>query len=669
MAKQRDESPPRVSARGSRRRRPGSRIRPILSALAIVAVLVVAFLYALLRPAGETPNPRVARVEQSSLPVRAADDLPLPPTDYVGSQTCAQCHADVAERYASHPMANALTTVADASPIERYADDPQFEAEGAHYRVEKRGDRVFHTEYLANQAGNVVCEQEVEVHYAVGSGAKARSYLIDRGGLLFESPISWYIENERWDLSPGYHKNPRQRFNRRVSDGCVQCHAGHVVPVDGGNSNRFHPQTFGELSIGCERCHGPGKKHVALFESLDSGVDVDVSDPLIVNPTSLQPRLRDSVCYQCHMEGKRRILRKGKTFHDFRPGMATEDVWTVFVSQTPFESDGSARFTSQVEQMRSSACFKGTGGEMTCITCHDPHYSPKPAERVAFYRERCNSCHSEQGCSVSEEVRHAAPAFNSCMHCHMPMLSSSDIPHTSQSDHRVLRNPHEERTADRATRRGTPWGIFDDSDQRMPEPEVRRARALALYEQGFEELDPQLVAQSAAALEAIAADNRDDARVLRSLGIVYAKTNSPSKAARYFAAALQADPDDETSLMNLGLMAFRRRDYATGMQCYERLFNLNPYDGPSHGPYAEMLAAGGNLQKAIAAANRGLELDPTVRPMRSALSRLYDSVGEAEKSRYHKRLAEEIQAQLMPSDQRQDARRRRKVEENRDSAP
>ena len=229
-------------------------------------------------------------------------------------------------------MANTLASVADASPIEVIEDDStEFEAQGCRYRVERLGDRMIHTEFMTDAAGKLVYEQSVEVQYAVGSGVTARTYLIDRGGIMFESPITWYTEKRIWDLSPGYHENPRQRFNRRITDGCIQCHAGHAAPIGDGTSNRFEDPPFLELGIGCERCHGPGKRHVEKFEADDWNADHETAeDMLIVNPARLDRRLEESVCYQCHMGGKRRILRQGKSFHDFRPGMATEDVWTVF---------------------------------------------------------------------------------------------------------------------------------------------------------------------------------------------------------------------------------------------------------------------------------------------------------------------------------------------------
>ena len=120
-------------------------------------------------------------------------------------------------------------------------------------------NRVLHHEILANTTGDVLYDQAVEVHYTMGSGAKARSYLIDRGGLLFMSPISWFAARDGWDLSPGYDPRYHRRFERRVNDACLACHVGRMATVSRTQPDRYQQQAFFEMSIGCENCHGPGK--------------------------------------------------------------------------------------------------------------------------------------------------------------------------------------------------------------------------------------------------------------------------------------------------------------------------------------------------------------------------------------------------------------------------
>ena len=114
---------------------------------------------------------------------------------------------------------------------------------------------------------------------------------------MFESPITWYTEKGIWDLSPGYHQNPTQRFTRRITDGCLQCHSGLPLPTGDGTSSRFAEEPFFELGIGCERCHGPGRQHVERFESADGTTEaVSADEMMIVNPDRLDGQASETTC-------------------------------------------------------------------------------------------------------------------------------------------------------------------------------------------------------------------------------------------------------------------------------------------------------------------------------------------------------------------------------------
>ena len=580
--------------------------------------------------------------------------------EFVGSQTCAECHPEIARKYATHPMANTLEAVADAE-ISEIADGDriEFEALGCRYRVERVGNQMTHTEFMTDDAGKLIYELSLNVDYAMGSGMNARTYLVDHGGIMVESPITWYTEKGIWDLSPGYRDNPK-RFNRRITDDCVQCHSGRSVPVGDGNSARFAKQPFVEPGIGCENCHGPGRQHVDSYMSGDG----DEDHPLIVNPANLERRAEDSVCYQCHMEGKRRVLRKGKSYHDFRPGMTTEDIWTVFVSTTPFESDGTARFTSHVEQMEASTCFKESEGRMRCTTCHDPHYAPAAEERAAFYRNRCNSCHSEHGCALPASEREAPPALDSCIHCHMPVIGSSDIPHTSLSDHRVLRNPNDSNSDDDVPKHLGTWSIFGGSENRMPSWERKRALAIAKCDQAILDTNLKLMNRAVANLEAAQTHDPRDVEITRRLGFVYGAMKDHNSALGAFQSAVRANASDEKSLKNLGLIAMRTGSPQLALESYKAYLKLNSFDGSAYGPYAALLAQSGAMEDAVTAAERGLELDPTQIELRGLAAQLYARLGNRGKSVEHQTILKKIALRLEPFNKIRQQRYQKKRESN-----
>ena len=327
--------------------------------------------------------------------------------------------------------------------------------------------------------------------------------------------------------------------------------------------------------------------------------------------------------------------------------MTAEDIWTVFVSPKPVEGDGPADFISHVEQMESSGCFRGTEGELRCTTCHDPHRSPSPEEKASFYRERCNQCHADQGCSLPIEEREPEPILNSCIHCHMPSSGSSDIPHTSASDHRILRDPPDPEGPNEPSQE--PWVLYGDTDKRMPPWEVHRAEALALAEQAREEGNPQLLFQAIAALEAIASQSTDDVDVLSNLGFFYCTTGNDANAMRMLQASAKIDPYHELTLRNLGMMALKTGSLGIARQSLESFLEVNPWDGTIYGPYASVLANSRQITAAIEAVEQGLSLDPTQQKLRGFAVQLYSSIGDQEKAQHHSERLEKIGRRLGPS--------------------
>jgi Cytochrome c554 and c-prime len=135
-----------------------------------------------------------------------------------------------------------------------------FEAGDSRFSIERRGEREFHKETQLDGEGRVVAEVEAEITYALGSGTRGVSYLLEHDGRLFQSPIAWYGQKRKWDLAPGYERR-KMHFDRVIEPACLFCHANRVRPVDQA-VNRYEKPIFEGHAIGCERCHGPVALHV-----------------------------------------------------------------------------------------------------------------------------------------------------------------------------------------------------------------------------------------------------------------------------------------------------------------------------------------------------------------------------------------------------------------------
>ena len=324
------------------------------------------------------------------------------------------------------PIATESTATARGKRTEQIA---AFDAGPFHYTIEHRDGRLFHRESAKDEQGRPGADVEAEIAYALGSGKRGVSYLIEQAGSLYQSPISWYTQKARWDLSPGYERN-NMHFDRPILPNCLFCHSNRVAPVPM-TTNRYEVPVFKEgYAIGCERCHGPGELH------LQSQAVVDGRDLTIVNPRHLEPSLRTAVCEQCHLLGERVATRPQGSIFDFRPGLPTSEFFLVV--ERNFKQNN--RAVGQVEQMKLSRCYQATQGLLGCTSCHDPHRAPAQRERVAYYRQKCLVCHEQRGCGLPHAERSKQSPDDSCILCHMPVLKDRDIAHVATTNHRIPRS-------------------------------------------------------------------------------------------------------------------------------------------------------------------------------------------------------------------------------------
>jgi Flp pilus assembly protein TadD len=539
---------------------------------------------------------------------------------YVGDRACADCHHDVATTYRHHPMGRALAPVVANAPPERYekaafnpfvAPDP-FVAGGLHYGVAARDRRVFHREWAADADGKVLAETEAEAAYVVGSGKAARSYLINRDGYLFESPISWFPQASRWDLSPGYESH-NLHFSRPVTPGCLFCHANAVEHVPG-TANRYRPPTFRGLAIGCERCHGPGELHVRRHAD---GPGAAGPDDTIVNPARLGPELREAVCQQCHLQGEERVVRRGGSDFDYRPGLPLQAFLTDYVIHQEGHSD--AKFVNSVEQMFASRCYRASREpkKLGCISCHDPHKLPAAGERVAFYRGRCLQCHTDASCSLAPADRRAKQPDDTCIACHMPR-NDSEISHAAITDHRVPRVAGPATKARPTHRSLPPDGFtlvpFHAGRVDYDDPEATRSYGLALI--GMldlgppEELTRKLGAEALPLLEAAVRRDRLDAPAWEGQGTALWCLGRKAEALAAYEKALALRPDQENTLYLAGKLALQSDRRPAGRALLERAVQINPWRWQYHHLLGADAYQGRDWERAEWALRKSLQLEP-----------------------------------------------------------
>lgn len=502
--------------------------------------------------------------------------------------------------------------------------------DGRRYRTERPDSgRITHHEVLEDEDG-LLYDQSVEIAYVLGSGRHGRAYLHVHDGVLFQSPLTWYSQEAKWDLSPGYDPRSHERFDRRIGDGCLYCHVGRIAEAGRGRDvHRLEP--FAEAGIGCERCHGPGEEHVALWRS--GGPAPDATDP-IVSLASLDSDRRDAICFSCHLQGRLTLRRFGREFFDFRPGDLLEDTLLVYLDDERLDANTAIVPVSQVEQMIVSRCYQASGGELGCISCHDPHRIPTSPTRVAFYRGRCLECHDTEACSAPSGVRNAPPIHDSCIDCHMPTLPTKAVAHTSLTDHRVIRKPAESappvRSSDPAT-----FTMFGDEERLGPRERARGRglllleaaqgmRSAVLAEAAYERLVPNSLRRTTT--NQIASAMAKDTAALDGIATALWLLERREDAVMLWREVLESEPRHERALHYLTVNAVVKGDFVESLRLIDQLAASSPSIAQVHARRAQILVRLRRNEDAIKAAEHGLTLDPTSHSLRQFLVELYVAV-------------------------------------------
>jgi predicted CXXCH cytochrome family protein len=396
-----------------------SRIAIILSSALILTA--AGFIYFILP---REPAPAIEKPESAP---------PLAPSNYVGANTCVECHQDEVDAWkASHHAlamqeANSQTVLGDFDNAKfRHA-----EAEAVFFRRDGK--------YMVRTDGPDGQPADYEIKYTFGV-TPLQQYLVEFPGGRYQAlSIAWDSRPQSEGGQHWFHLYPNQKIDHKDqlhwtgryqnwNMQCAECHSTHLQKGYQAATDTYKT-TFSALNVSCEACHGPASRHVRWAKQAQP---LDSPDEHKGFDVRLQSRWRDAwkfpasdakfaerdrpadetlmnTCWACH--ARRSTLAEGG-----KPGMPFEATHRpALLTQPTYYADGQQRDEDYTwGSFRQSRMYqKG----VTCMDCHEPHALKLRAEGNAL----CARCHNTAVFDTPKHHFHKPGSKGAqCTDCHAP---------------------------------------------------------------------------------------------------------------------------------------------------------------------------------------------------------------------------------------------------------
>ena len=189
---------------------------------------------------------------------------------YVADADCATCHRTEFDAWTGshHDLA---MQVATPETVLGDFDDATFTHHGVTSRFFRRGDRFF-----VNTEGPAGAPADFELTHTLGVEPLQQYLAPFPGGRLQSLPIAWDTARNAW-----FHLYPDERiepddplhWTGRYQTWNLQCAACHSTDLRKGYDIEAdtYDTTWAEIDVGCQACHGPGERHVALARDAAGG--------------------------------------------------------------------------------------------------------------------------------------------------------------------------------------------------------------------------------------------------------------------------------------------------------------------------------------------------------------------------------------------------------------
>ncbi len=556
---------------------------------------------------------------------------------YVDSAACADCHSQIAETYGHTGMARSFARPANSNTIGdlRQPITYHHDASDSYFTMFERDGRFYQRRYQLDSNGKETNSFENQVDFVLGSGNHSRAFLHRTSrNTLVELPLAWYAEDGgSWAMNPGYDRPDHPGFTRAISYGCMFCHNAYPQVSAGVAQSGGEPIYDGRVpeGIDCQRCHGPGSKHVET--ATRAGASREDIRNAIVNPARLSTDRQTEVCMQCHLETTssrlpNAIVRFDRGPFSYRPGEALSDFVLHFDHAADAGRDDKFEIAGAAYRLRRSACFQKSNGALGCTACHNPHDIPRGEQAATHYTQACRQCHSAAFEQLVASGKHTPSA--DCVGCHMPKRRTDDAVHVVMTDHYIQRKKpsrdllaplNEKRETEENAYRGDvvlyyPATLADgaDKDLYLAVAQVSQKSNLAKGTQAL----------------ATAIDEHHPERMefYLQLGDAWKDSGQMDKALPLYEEAVRRDPKSAIALQRLGMSLRSSGQGERAGVILNQALALDPRDAVTWHQLGLLDLDQGSKMEAVTAFQKAIELDPDLFEAHNSLGGVWLETGD-----------------------------------------
>ncbi|HXJ96883.1 MAG TPA: multiheme c-type cytochrome [Terriglobia bacterium] len=185
-----------------------------------------------------------------------------PRSAYTGSQACARCHAAEFAGWQASEMANALKPAAQSEFL-RAHPHLSFDWGRFKYRIDLDKDEAI---YSITDGTSTL---SLPLLWAYGVGVVGQAFVFRDQGTYFEAEVAYYPQLNGLDVVAGVPRAAPATLQAAfgiplvpmAAQQCISCHTTAAVV-----SGRLQVESA-ILGVGCEACHGPGARHVAVMKA------------------------------------------------------------------------------------------------------------------------------------------------------------------------------------------------------------------------------------------------------------------------------------------------------------------------------------------------------------------------------------------------------------------